>query len=193
MCAEGVWVKSKVIGSKRSCRGAKSSDNIVRCDTSDCVGKMVHKNIDGRGIGAAWVRADALYQTCPAFDWAQYFIWAAGPLCDGVILNIVLLQDEGDGDCVGVDKERVSVIEEATAFVELDGSEFDDSCLAFSGDFAVLAGPTCEEETAAYEVCDVFVFFRDGSFDESLQDSCGDHFLLLWFWVEFLVSSDLLL
>ena len=64
---------------------------MVRGDIADHFGMGVAKGIDGRGIGAAGVRANALYQSSPAFDWAKDFIWAAGPLGDGVILNVVFL------------------------------------------------------------------------------------------------------
>ena len=83
--------------------------------------------------------------------------------------------------------------EEATAFVELDVSDFDDPGLAFALHGAVLTGPTSEEESSADEVSYVFLFLCDGPFHEAAQDSCRYRLLLIGFRVVLLISSYLLL
>ena len=89
MSAKIVQVEAKVVLTEGSCGAVESLDDLVRLDLGDCTCKGIAKDIDGCGVGAAGVQANALYQSGPSLDGAQDLVGITGPLSDGVILNVV--------------------------------------------------------------------------------------------------------
>ena len=63
-------------------------------------GQRIIKSIDGGVVICAYYTEDAVDDAGPDYDWVLKGL-GGGMLGDGIVEGIVLLEDEGDGDCCG--------------------------------------------------------------------------------------------